>query len=118
MSKFQDYIPQSLPVYRGLSSHPDGASGDTHYQNYQLLQTAGDLTTFKYALPHDGTNYVIPPMMVKRATGGAAISSFGLYDLSGASVQLFIGMPTTVITDVDETPVYEAVLFDGQPGQV
>lgn len=114
MSKFQDYIPQALPVYRGLPNYPGGASQDTHYQNYQLSQVAGDLTTFKYALPNDGTNYVIPPMLVKRAAGGAAISSFGLYNLDGSAAQIFLTIPTNSAISLDSGPVYEAVLFDGQ----
>lgn len=114
MSKYQDYIPQSLPVYRGLPSYSGGASADTHYQNYKQWQSKDDLATFQYTLPHDGTNYVIPPMMVKRAAGGAAIAAFGLYNLDGSGAQLYISMPTTDITNLDDSPVYEAVYFPGE----
>lgn len=114
MSKFQDYIPQALPVYRGLPSYPGGASGDAHYHNYLQPQAGGDYTTFKYALPHDGTNYLIPQMLVKRAAGGAAIAAFALYKIDGTAAQLYLSIPTNTISNLDDTPVYEAVLFDHQ----
>lgn len=114
MSKFQDYIPQALPVYRGLPSYPGGANGDFHYHNYLQPQAGGDLGSFKYALPSDGTNYLIPQMMIKRAAGGSAISSFALRRLDGSSAQIFLVMPTNSVIDLDDAPVYEAVLFDHQ----
>lgn len=111
-----DYIPQALPVYRGLPSYPGGASADTHYQNYKQSQCDGDLTTFWYGLPHDGTNYVIPPMFVKRVAGGAALAAFGLYNIDGSSEQIFLplGFPATTVTDLDDTPNFEALIIDGE----
>lgn len=114
MSKFQDYIPQAMPIYRGLANYPGGASSDVHYQNYQLFQTGGDLATFKYALPTDGTNFLIPPMFVKRAAAGPALASFGVYKLDGSAAIIFLSMPTTTTVNLDATPVYEALVISGQ----
>lgn len=114
MSKFQNYVPQSLPVYKGLPGYSAGASSDTHYQNYKQWQAKDDLDTFRYTLPHDGTNYVIPPMLVKRPAGGDPITAFGLYNLDGSAAQLFISMPTTSVSDLDDTPTFEALVIEGQ----
>ncbi|MCB0541898.1 MAG: hypothetical protein KDC70_00185 [Saprospiraceae bacterium] len=115
MSKFQDYIPQSMPVYRGLPNYTGGASADVHYQNHRLWQSQDQGSdVFRYTLPHDGTYYTIPTMFVKRVAGGDPLDSFGLYSLDGTLAQVFNTLPSSNSYDLDDTPNYEALLIPAQ----
>lgn len=107
MSKFQYYVPQPLGVYKELFS------GDRHYQNYQLEHCKGDMTTFIFSLPADGTDVVIPTMVMKRPSGGGAAGTLFLRKVSGGSPVLFTS-PAHSIVALDDTSTWEALVFTGE----
>lgn len=112
MSKFLEYIPQPFPIYKALTGHPSYPA-ETHYQNHQLSQCNGDLSTYRNVLPWDGTKIGMPSFMIYRTSGGALVTSFALINqATGASVAV-TGV-TSVVEDLDAGPDYEALIFNSQ----
>ncbi len=107
MSKFQDYVPQALGVYKELFN------GDRHYQNYNLEHCKGDKTTFVNALANDATHIVVPVFVIKRPAGGPSIGALTIRRISTGSTSFFLS-PAHTIVNLDDTPDWEAIVFTGE----
>jgi len=115
MSKYTDYVPQPLAFYRELST------GDRQYQNYNLGQCAGDLSTWRFVVvaqmtgaPIDNPRLRIPPFQIKRATAlGAAVTTFKLISVDGLLSDTTLALTGFSVEDLNDTPTRDAIIYDG-----
>lgn len=108
MSKFRDYIPQGLPVYREQS---EGDRGAWNHKQCQCDAVGYD-GIWKLVLVKDNDATLrVPTFHVRRdANAAAPIDSIRILSVDG-SVDLPLSGWTTTIVNADSAPTKEIVIF-------
>jgi len=106
MSKYNDYIPQALPVYRELYA------GDRSNQNYNLCQCNSDLTTWQLPLLTNSfrSELKVPPFHIKRDHRVGNITAITLKSTDGTVSHSLTGWSNT-LNDLDSPVTKDAVVF-------
>ncbi len=106
MSKYNDYIPQALPVYRELSE------GDRSNQNYNLCQCNGDLSTWQLPLLTNSflSELKVPPFHIKRDHRVGDITAITLKSTDGTVSHALTGWSNT-LNDLNDPVTKDAVVF-------
>ncbi len=106
MSKYNDYIPQALPVYRELSE------GDRSNQNYNLCQCNGDLATWQLPLLTNSflSELKVPPFHIKRDHRVGDITAITLKSTDGTVSHALTGWSNT-LNDLNDPVTKDAVVF-------
>lgn len=106
MSKYNDYIPQALPVYRELFE------GDRSNQNYNLCQCNGDLATWQLPLLTNSflSELKVPPFHIKRDHRVGDITAITLKSTDGTVSHSLTGWSNT-LNDLNDPVTKDAVVF-------
>jgi hypothetical protein len=106
MSKYNDYIPQALPVYREMFA------GDRSNHNYNLCQCNGDLTTWKLPLLTNSflSELKVPPFHIKRDHSTANITAITLKSTDGTVSHSLTGW-SNMLNDLYSPVTKDSIVF-------
>lgn len=110
MSKFQNYVPQPFAFYKEMTA------GDRQYQNYNLNQCSGDLSTWRLIVVADldDPQLRIPPFQIKRATSlGSPVLDFTLIRLDGTLADIPLSTAAFSVENLNTTPTLDSIIFSG-----
>ena len=106
MSKYSNYVPQPLAVYKEMYA------GDRSNQNYNLCQCNGDLSTWQLILLTDNDFETInsPVFHIKRTHRAESEFIVTLKSIDGA-VSFVLTGATYTINDLDDPVTLDAIVF-------
>jgi len=106
MSKYNNYVPQPLAVYKEMYE------GDRSNQNYNLCQCSGDLATWKliFLTDNDFETINTPVFHIKRTHRAEDIFTVTLKSTDG-TVSFALSGATYTINDLDDPVTLDAIVF-------
>lgn len=106
MSKYNDYIPQALPVYRELYA------GDRSNHNYKLCHCNGDLNTWRLPMLTNSfrSSLTVRPFHIKRDHRVGDITAITLKSTDGTVSHSLTGWSNTV-NDLNDPVTKDAIVF-------